>query len=908
MSQQKSDAHTYRFAVFGRISSGKTAFLASAAATSISASSGGSISYAETPTPLTRRGVSINEEELVEGRARFRLDFEDSVQRLESRRVPAATYVHPKLIPVYRFMMSSAPVDDGYDGKSSLVDIIDYSGEYLDPDQNLEEAAEGLRTILREMDGLFIFAEAPRNENEDTAKIAIEINALRNALSKVFSEDVSAKQTFGRACILANKWDRISEFDFSAMRPTELKDAVAEEEEKFQRWLVSSKLAIAHQQLYESLRSDLGDDNVDIFPSSAFGRSETGQDDQGNKAEVPAVVPLPYLNVVEPVEKLISIVDEADITYAEKYAKTMLGPFSRLKFWEFTGAAGLTKPRSMAELRKRAAHDPSLQARVHAIGKQRNAALVWRSGSLLASAATLAITATSGYDLYNEGRIEQCRQSPNVVCTAQTVNWLDGFIASDTLPFRIVSKTLILGDATDRREELFNAWTAEWTKRLITNADPRTEAVQNAAAEFKSRHPDQNGTLAKRADEITVFKQKYDDVSRWFESNANSLAEINRAVTSCNTEQRNSNALYARIDAIEDNFPKDIIIGEFEEPWAETLAKLKGTEELLAEARICALNLKIFEIQERASDTIEGGASGSLAKAIRDMHQGVQDAANLGADPDKLVQITENVYQRILGRLQDRRPGEEDYFTAWKRYYENNVDAVHRAFSEGQSVPALAETIDQYRDAFASMVSEYRESWDCAHYNQIQDLIPSSHADILRDTGTVRSAIADYRSARHTKNYISSDIPLIEAYLDQFFTRPLTVETSINCITLKMYHNTKTSVSMSANQAQFASGQFSFGTRGRNCASNIRGTYSIMHDENVTFSGNVTNRKGNVPTEVTRVYDIKNGQTFSVEALLRAVKEVSASTNSRGFEGKVTLSSRLRNVSPLPSLNPCSVE
>ena len=181
--------HCYRIGVIGSKSSGKSCLLAA-------------LSMARNPNihgyTATRIAVEdTNNADLCKGN-----EWADKATLfLENGKWPEPT-PHERASVRFKFT-------DGRTRQKN-VELIDYSGELLNPDVAQSELAKRLREVLREMDGLIVLAEYPL-QGENPSKLEKSLNGLLGvfALLNVGHKkhpNVVTRQT--PIAMIVNKWDR----------------------------------------------------------------------------------------------------------------------------------------------------------------------------------------------------------------------------------------------------------------------------------------------------------------------------------------------------------------------------------------------------------------------------------------------------------------------------------------------------------------------------------------------------------------------------------------------------------------------------------------------------------------------------------------------------------------------------
>lgn len=147
----------YRFSLYGRKNSGKTCILAALAMERRAHPDGLSCTWIEPPShALDQAGNSTGEssESIASAFTLGKEWLEQGMRNLARGERPAP---NPNDKTVFRFMYEFTAADH----RTFLVELIDYSGELIDPDLSDTELATALRQHLLSMDGILVLAETP---------------------------------------------------------------------------------------------------------------------------------------------------------------------------------------------------------------------------------------------------------------------------------------------------------------------------------------------------------------------------------------------------------------------------------------------------------------------------------------------------------------------------------------------------------------------------------------------------------------------------------------------------------------------------------------------------------------------------------------------------------------------------
>jgi len=326
-----------------------------------------------------------------------------SIEALESGNLPEPTpnFSDP-LIYLFKF---TAPGQRSY-----LVEILDYSGELIDPSVSEEEIAKNLRKHLNESDGLLILAEAPFPET-DTKPLAKSLQQLQEAFTIL--ENDRGNNRFPPLVLLLNKWDRRSriEYEHWEMEAQELDVFLAGKDEE------SRKLpygGLAH------LLRNCAEGDFHAFPVSAFGDYRLAP---GGKKELPARVnPLPSFGLIDPFVWLGMRCDENKIVaLEEKKSKTNWN-----RFWKIRHAVHVAK--ESRQLKKKFPQKSYEQKRVKAVQRTIRTIMLAHAVIIAAIAYGIYLMARGAVDLYQWREVNTVYSDPEG--TSDEIEEADAWLAA----------------------------------------------------------------------------------------------------------------------------------------------------------------------------------------------------------------------------------------------------------------------------------------------------------------------------------------------------------------------------------------------------------------------------------------------------------------------------------------------
>ena len=251
---ETTDLNTYRMALYGRANSGKTCILAA---------------LAMSRTPSARQSschrVPVEEARPEGDPATWREDdpvaqrywgkdwIDEAIERLERHQVPPANpTASGHLTVVYDFM---AP------GRGRMrIELIDYSGELIDPNLSHEQLAANLRDRLASMDGLLVVGEVPR-PHQPSPESYTELRKLQEAFGLLLSQQGHGAEADFPIALLVSKWDRLG--------PMNHADPDAEEVRLAQYLASDPPPALRH--LHDALRDAVTAGSFRAWPVSALG-------------------------------------------------------------------------------------------------------------------------------------------------------------------------------------------------------------------------------------------------------------------------------------------------------------------------------------------------------------------------------------------------------------------------------------------------------------------------------------------------------------------------------------------------------------------------------------------------------------------------------------------------------------
>ena len=308
----------YRLALYGGRSSGKTCILAALAMPRVAHPDGLSCTWLDAPykgaNPSGELG-NQSEDEVTAAFAEGKKWLQQAISYLERGKVPPP---NPNHKDVFRFRYEFTVPDH----RTYLVELIDYSGELIDPDLTDTDLAKRLRQHMLKMDGILVLAEAPRR-GAQVGELYKDLQLLKRAFAALRGEKQDGPAFAVPVALLINKWDRRTQSDGVSFVNSD------REIEEF----LASQPEPPHRSLVDTLRGSVAEGLFRAFPVSAFGKHVTNGEVNENEngpgySERPAQVnPLCSFRLEDGFVWACQCRDQIDIGEFEAYA-------NRLVWWK----------------------------------------------------------------------------------------------------------------------------------------------------------------------------------------------------------------------------------------------------------------------------------------------------------------------------------------------------------------------------------------------------------------------------------------------------------------------------------------------------------------------------------------------------------------------------------------------
>jgi hypothetical protein len=273
------DRKIYRLAVYGRAASGKTCILAALAMKCVAHPSKFTSTWILEPAGMPRPEGAPETWDLWEPASAYHLGkiwLEKAIERLSKGELPPP---NPNRAEPLRYLYHFTTPNH----RTYPVELIDYSGELIDPSITNDAMAKRLREHLSAMDGILVLAEVPHPEKGKSQPLSGDLLKLEQAFAILKNENPEGPTLDIPLALLINKWDRRSPLRYTSHE---------NEYRELLRFL-EIKPEPPHKALIDVLKYSVSKENFQIFPVSAFGEHELSKSSDDSIIERPkSVAPL----------------------------------------------------------------------------------------------------------------------------------------------------------------------------------------------------------------------------------------------------------------------------------------------------------------------------------------------------------------------------------------------------------------------------------------------------------------------------------------------------------------------------------------------------------------------------------------------------------------------------------------
>jgi hypothetical protein len=317
--------HVYQIVTYGRPSSGKTCLLAALAMPRGAHPEGFDAIWVHDETTIPKPPgdpTSWDQQDPKVARFLGRERLPAAIREIEAGKLPPATAVD---IP-YRFLFDFTTPD----GCIRRVEMVDYSGELVNPDITEGDFAKQLIKHMESADAILVLAEATATD-EQSERVRRDLHKLREALALVSEKRRRSRSEPFPVGLVYDKWDR-----WSRMEKFSSPEAKIELDE-----FLGQKPPPPHVTLRNVLMAVAGEpEYFREFVASAFGKAQKVMLDTGNgprEVEVPASVsPLPSYGLEDPFVEVCRAADNLELNRLMRET-AQLAPW---KVWQLKDRAG----------------------------------------------------------------------------------------------------------------------------------------------------------------------------------------------------------------------------------------------------------------------------------------------------------------------------------------------------------------------------------------------------------------------------------------------------------------------------------------------------------------------------------------------------------------------------------------
>ncbi len=463
-NKSKKPKKVYRLAVYGLSASGKTCVLAALAMPRHSHPLGHTCTWRPIEVPVTK-GKKNQPDEHAVTLQRNKEWMEQATRNLSQGDVPPPNPTGEEHFMFdYDFTIATH--------QSFWIELVDYSGELINPTLSSSEIAQNLRHRA-EMDGILVLAEAPyrdmlghhqgsqktrdRQAHKDLYDLRQSFTLLRGEKQEGAALDVPV-------ALLVNKWDRYSQIDFHSP---------ADEHHKLEDFLNSSP-SPPHRGLRDVLHSSVTEGNFKEFPVSALGPSQFLRLENGEVVERPLqTVPLQSFGLED---AFIWIAQRRDAIDLQRYQNLALKNLRRCK-------------QEGAELLNRfpVGSEETKQVKAVLWQCQRTETFRWIGTGVFIGVMWLGVEATMDFIQYRQHSVTSTNPQANDESLKRAEDWLLSYVKAPYFRHVVSYRTFLSRDQSQqmltelqlRREKvLWEIITKAQAISLQTAIAPATEYLQ----------------------------------------------------------------------------------------------------------------------------------------------------------------------------------------------------------------------------------------------------------------------------------------------------------------------------------------------------------------------------------------------------------------------------------------------
>jgi len=458
----------YRFAFYARKAAGKTCYLAALAMHHINDAEGYTCSRMPLPDNLKQQVKDNQNDEILTSYIEGKDWLDTAIDNLENNNLPEPNPDRKPLRFLFEFATPAHEI--------MKVELIDYSGELIDPEQTEEKLSVLLHAHLGTCDGLAILAESPvpgvnnAEINDSLFKLSIAYKRIKHDEEDTADGGATKKPI----CMIINKWDRHSNLEDTS---------VEKEEEKLTKFLTDPDYS--HASLCQSLKCATAPELFKSFAVSAFGRSK-----RIDNVEKPiSVNPLQSFALEDPFVWLVRKKQELEI----QDLREQQAPIKGWYFWELRESFRLRK--KWKSLKKAIAKDSKLFDQLKQGLIRSKKLIAWQ---ILCPVVTFVIMFGVIYSAIDSWKIRQTIQSYQAVSATN-----ENILMNENMLIRHMNANLLLkiGSRTiysrKKIQRIMDKRRKDWESTLYKNMKPNNEDHAYIYLDYF-----RNGTNAPKANSI----------------------------------------------------------------------------------------------------------------------------------------------------------------------------------------------------------------------------------------------------------------------------------------------------------------------------------------------------------------------------------------------------------------------
>jgi hypothetical protein len=475
---------TYRFAFYGRAASGKTSLLAALAMPRAPHPWEWGCTWLPGVFPPAGNPEDWDGDDRAVQFLRGREWLEGAIERLRSGQVPPPNPMRNILRFAYEF---ATPTRRPY-----RVELIDYSGELVDPKMTNDELASRLAEHLRHMNAVFVLAEMPAPRAVGT--LPEELLKLQQAFALLASNRADAAAPTGLVGLLINKWDRRGR----------LNDGHADEGAAAVCAFLDEDTGASHRALAHTLSNAVGSENFHAFAVSAFGDHVAIEDADDGRTEIPREInPLNPFGLLDPLDWAAGRCDELALA-AHRAASFRLNPWA---FWQTRAGRGANVYQQRGRLlADRFPADSEFHATALQTNRRYSRILRGHLGLIAAIVFISLLTMQWTWDSFRFRRARAQLEDPqtNAAASTDAERWMAAYAATPALWHPLASLSGLSRGAAETLLTHYRLGSEDRAWRIVEQA-PGGEVQARKAEEYlmsfaRGKHVPEASDLVARAE------------------------------------------------------------------------------------------------------------------------------------------------------------------------------------------------------------------------------------------------------------------------------------------------------------------------------------------------------------------------------------------------------------------------